>query len=215
MSGVGTSTTATPGAAASTSTARSGDKGEGSNVGVMARSPAAYRFLKEQLTEERVRAHLTAEELTRTEPATGINQWPKYAERFVTPAIEAEIAATLTVLLSYNDYNYGESGLINALYNNDATVASATVEAGVATAQLSRSMAPGGGCRRAGADGTEPVRIPSRGRLERHPTPVRLHLPHHRPVAAGGRDHRLHLARRAGRSAAGGERGGAWRQLQV
>ena len=38
--------------------ARSGDKGEGSNVGVMARSEAAYRFLKEQLTEERVRAHL-------------------------------------------------------------------------------------------------------------------------------------------------------------
>lgn len=46
------------------------------------------------LRGERVRAHLTAEELTRTEAATGLNQWPKYAERFVTPAIEAEIAAT-------------------------------------------------------------------------------------------------------------------------
>lgn len=43
---------------------------------------------------ERVRAHLTAEELARREAATGINQWPKYAERFVTPAIEAEIAQT-------------------------------------------------------------------------------------------------------------------------
>jgi hypothetical protein len=38
-------------------TARSGDKGEGSNVGVMARSDLAYAFLKEVLTAERVRAH--------------------------------------------------------------------------------------------------------------------------------------------------------------
>jgi hypothetical protein len=37
--------------------ARSGDKGEGSNVGVIARSDAAYRFLVESLTAERVRAH--------------------------------------------------------------------------------------------------------------------------------------------------------------
>ena len=37
--------------------ARSGDKGEGSNVGVMARSDLAYAFLKEVLTAERVRAH--------------------------------------------------------------------------------------------------------------------------------------------------------------
>lgn len=38
--------------------ARSGDKGEGSNVGLIARSDAAYAFLKEALTAERVRAHL-------------------------------------------------------------------------------------------------------------------------------------------------------------
>lgn len=38
-------------------TARSGDKGEGSNVGVLARSERAYAFLKEVLTAERVRAH--------------------------------------------------------------------------------------------------------------------------------------------------------------
>lgn len=38
--------------------ARSGDKGEGSNVGVIARSPAAYAFLKEALTTELVRAHM-------------------------------------------------------------------------------------------------------------------------------------------------------------
>lgn len=39
--------------------ARSGDKGEGSNVGVIARSDAAYAFLKEALTPELVRAHMT------------------------------------------------------------------------------------------------------------------------------------------------------------
>lgn len=37
--------------------ARSGDKGEGSNVGVLARSEAAYRFLVDALTADRVRAH--------------------------------------------------------------------------------------------------------------------------------------------------------------
>jgi hypothetical protein len=41
-------------------TARSGDKGEGSNVGVMARSDAAYAFLKERLTEDVVRRHFAA-----------------------------------------------------------------------------------------------------------------------------------------------------------
>ncbi len=39
--------------------ARSGDKGEGSNVGVMARSDAAYQFLKEALTTEVLRLHLS------------------------------------------------------------------------------------------------------------------------------------------------------------
>ncbi|MEZ5975491.1 MAG: hypothetical protein R3F33_08005 [Planctomycetota bacterium] len=37
--------------------ARSGDKGEGSNVGILARSEAAYRFLKQTLTADKVRAH--------------------------------------------------------------------------------------------------------------------------------------------------------------
>jgi hypothetical protein len=36
--------------------ARSGDKGEGSNVGVMPRSRAAYAYLKQHLTPARVRA---------------------------------------------------------------------------------------------------------------------------------------------------------------
>ncbi len=37
--------------------ARSGDKGEGSNVGLMARSPAAFAFLERALTEDVVRRH--------------------------------------------------------------------------------------------------------------------------------------------------------------
>jgi len=37
--------------------ARSGDKGEGSNVGVIARSEAAYEFLRTFLTEAVVREH--------------------------------------------------------------------------------------------------------------------------------------------------------------
>ena len=37
--------------------ARSGDKGDGSNVGVVAYSPAAYEVLRSQLTPERVKAH--------------------------------------------------------------------------------------------------------------------------------------------------------------
>ncbi len=37
---------------------RSGDKGNGSNVGIIARHPDIYPFLKETLTEERVKAHM-------------------------------------------------------------------------------------------------------------------------------------------------------------
>ena len=40
--------------------ARSGDKGEGSNVGVMARSDVAYSFLKEHLTADVVQRHMAA-----------------------------------------------------------------------------------------------------------------------------------------------------------
>ncbi len=45
------------------------------------------------LRGEKIRSFLTEEELSRRSPYTGNNQWEKYAERFVTPAIEAEIAA--------------------------------------------------------------------------------------------------------------------------
>lgn len=39
--------------------ARSGDKGEGSNVGVMARSDAAYEFLKKALTPAAAKAAMS------------------------------------------------------------------------------------------------------------------------------------------------------------
>ncbi len=38
--------------------ARSGDKGNGSNVGVIARHPELYPFLKEKLTSEAVKKHM-------------------------------------------------------------------------------------------------------------------------------------------------------------
>lgn len=37
--------------------ARSGDKGDGSNVGVVAYTPEAYEIIKEELTPERVKEH--------------------------------------------------------------------------------------------------------------------------------------------------------------
>lgn len=40
--------------------ARSGDKGEGSNVGILARSDEAYAFLKAKLTADVVREHMRA-----------------------------------------------------------------------------------------------------------------------------------------------------------
>lgn len=39
--------------------ARSGDKGAGSNVGVLARSDAAYAFLKEHLSTDVVKEHMS------------------------------------------------------------------------------------------------------------------------------------------------------------
>ena len=40
--------------------ARSGDKGEGSNVGVIAHSDAAYQFLKSSLTPDVVKSHMAS-----------------------------------------------------------------------------------------------------------------------------------------------------------
>ena len=37
--------------------ARSGDKGDGSNVGVIANTPEIYEFLRQELTAERVKEH--------------------------------------------------------------------------------------------------------------------------------------------------------------
>lgn len=40
--------------------ARSGDKGDGSNVGIVAYTEAGYRFLRDTLTPERVKRHFSA-----------------------------------------------------------------------------------------------------------------------------------------------------------
>ena len=40
--------------------ARSGDKGDGSNVGVIAYTAAGFRLLQQELTAERVKAHFSA-----------------------------------------------------------------------------------------------------------------------------------------------------------
>ncbi len=37
---------------------RSGDKGDGSNVGIIARHPDIYPFLKKELTPERIKEHM-------------------------------------------------------------------------------------------------------------------------------------------------------------
>ena len=47
--------------------ARSGDKGDASNVGVYARTPGQYEWLKRVLTPERVKAHFQAIALGKVE----------------------------------------------------------------------------------------------------------------------------------------------------
>lgn len=54
--------------------------------------PGSHRWPLMRL--EKVKSFLTGEELARREPRSGNNEWPKYAERYVTPAVEAQIAAT-------------------------------------------------------------------------------------------------------------------------
>jgi hypothetical protein len=52
--------------------------------------PGSHRW--PLLRGEKVRSFLTEEELQRVEQSTGRNEWPKYSERFVTPAIETKIS---------------------------------------------------------------------------------------------------------------------------
>ena len=54
--------------------------------------PGSHRW--PLLRGEKVRSFLTEEEMQRVEAATGQNQWPKYSERFVAPAIEDKIHAS-------------------------------------------------------------------------------------------------------------------------
>lgn len=53
--------------------------------------PGSHRW--PLLRGEKVRQFLTAEELAHKAPRTGINPWEKFAERFLSPAIEHEIKA--------------------------------------------------------------------------------------------------------------------------
>ena len=52
--------------------------------------PGSHRW--PLLRRDRVMSFLTDEELLRREPLTGHNSWEKYAERFVTPAVDRQIA---------------------------------------------------------------------------------------------------------------------------
>ncbi len=54
--------------------------------------PGSHRWPLLRL--EKVKSFLTPQELARREPVSGNNEWPKYAERFVTPAVEQQIAAS-------------------------------------------------------------------------------------------------------------------------
>jgi len=63
-----------------------------------------------------------------------------------TSSLEEQIAATLTVLLSFDDPFYGESGLYNALHQSDAQVEQVTVANGVATVELVGSIVSAGTC---------------------------------------------------------------------
>jgi hypothetical protein len=50
---------------------------------------------------EKVKRFLTHEEMNRKEDITGLNQWPKYAERFVNSAIDAKVAKERLPLVTY------------------------------------------------------------------------------------------------------------------
>jgi hypothetical protein len=50
---------------------------------------------------EKVKQFLTDEELNRKEDITGLNQWPKYAERFVNSAIDAKVTKEKLPLVTY------------------------------------------------------------------------------------------------------------------
>ena len=77
--------------------ARSGDKGEGSNVGVVARSDAAYAFLTEHLTAERVRAHMADPAARTSVEVEGLEPGMRYTWRLVIETADGrEISETVT-----------------------------------------------------------------------------------------------------------------------
>jgi ectoine hydroxylase-related dioxygenase (phytanoyl-CoA dioxygenase family) len=61
--------------------------------------PGSHRW--PLLRRDKIRAFLTDEEKTQIHPGTGINQWELSAERFMTPAIEAEITARKSEIVPF------------------------------------------------------------------------------------------------------------------
>ena len=60
--------------------ARSGDKGDASNVGLVATSPEAYELLRREVTPERVRAQLVESALRFL---ISLLTWSKYMSRII------------------------------------------------------------------------------------------------------------------------------------
>lgn len=104
--------------------ARSGDKGEGSNVGVIARSEAAYRFLVTTLTAERVRGHFA-----------GIN--PGGVKRY-----EAENMRVLNFLLEDSLGGGGSASLLTDAQGKTHGLALLRMELDVPQAVLDATASP-------------------------------------------------------------------------
>ncbi len=105
--------------------ARSGDKGEGSNVGVMARSEAAYEYLRRVLTTELVAQHMR-----------GINQGG--VKRFEAPNLRV-----LNFLLLDSLGGGGSASLRTDAQGKTHGLALLRLELDVPTEVLERTPAPG------------------------------------------------------------------------
>jgi hypothetical protein len=62
------------------------------------------------------------------------------------PRTQAVLRAALTQLLALKDRDYGQSGLVNALYQSDLSIQSLAIQNGEAILQLSGKLSSGGVC---------------------------------------------------------------------
>lgn len=62
------------------------------------------------------------------------------------PRTQAVLRAALTQLLSIKDRDYGQSGLVNALYQSDLSIQALTIQNGEAIIQLAGKLSSGGVC---------------------------------------------------------------------